>query len=136
MAMIVVAACLSSLLPMLKGKDLPALACLAATVSLVMGAGAVILSNHRWWRCNPLAIQAELTPRRFQFSLRALLVTVTATALVAGVISWLAPETRFHLANLVLVIVCLFGMLATGVLTVAVVAFCYDRCRRMISREK
>jgi hypothetical protein len=74
--------------------------------------------------------------RRFQFSLRQLLATVTATALVAGVISWLAPETRRDLAILVLVFAVLFGMFFTGVFAIAVVLFCYNLCRRMISRGK
>ena len=44
-------------------------------------------------------------------------------AVLAGVISWLTPQTQFDLAMLVLVIACCFGMFFTGVLTIAVVQF-------------
>lgn len=74
--------------------------------------------------------------RRFQFSLSALLLTVTATAVAAGVISWLPPQTQFDLANFVLVFAVLFGMLFTGVFAIAVVMFCYKLCRRAIVRKK
>lgn len=74
--------------------------------------------------------------RRFQFSLSALLVAVTASAVAAGVISWLPPQTQFDLANFVLVFTLLFGMLFTGVFTIAVVMFCYKLCRRAIVRKE
>ena len=70
--------------------------------------------------------------RRFQFSLRALLVAVTATAVAAGVISWLPPQTQLDLANFVLVFAVLFGMLFTGVFAIAVIMFFYKLCCRAI----
>ncbi len=74
--------------------------------------------------------------RRYQFSLRALLVAVTATAVAAGVISWLPSQTQFDLANFVLVFAVLFGLLFTGVFAMAVVMFSYKLCRRMIVRKE
>ena len=75
-------------------------------------------------------------PGRFQFSLKALMLVVTATALVAAIISWLAPETRRVLAIWVQVFALLFGMFLVGVLALAVVLYCFNMCRRMVSRGK
>jgi hypothetical protein len=74
--------------------------------------------------------------RRFQFSLSALLLTVTATALAAGALTWLPPQTQFDLANFVLVFALLFGMFFTGVFAIAVLMFCYKLCRRAIVRKE
>lgn len=74
--------------------------------------------------------------QRFQFSLSALLVAVTATAVAAGVISWLPPQTQFDLVNFVLVFAVLFGMFITGVLAIAVIMFSYKLCRRVIVRKE
>ena len=81
-----------------------------------------------------LARSNNLMPRPFQFSLRDLLVTVTAAALGAGVISWLAPQTRFQLAIWIQVFGLLFGTFFTGVLAIAGVLFCYRLCRRAIAQ--
>ena len=59
--------------------------------------------------------------KRPQFTVRSLLVAMLIVAVVAGVISWLSPQTQFDLAMLVLVIACCFGMFFTGVLAIAVV---------------
>lgn len=75
-------------------------------------------------------------PRRFQFSLKALMRVVTATALAAGIISWQAPETRRVLVIWVQVFALLFGMFLAVVLALAVVFFCFNMCRRMVSRGK
>lgn len=76
--------------------------------------------------------------------MRSLLVAVTSTAVVLGVISWLSPETQLGLARLVLTLLscyCIIAlifcsgvlMLATALRVVAiavgVVVFCYDRCK-------
>jgi hypothetical protein len=74
--------------------------------------------------------------RRFQFNLSRLFWWTTCAALMAGVVSWLAPETRRDLAIWVQVFALLFGMLVSGVFAVAVVLFCARLCRRMVSRGK
>jgi hypothetical protein len=74
--------------------------------------------------------------QRFQFSLSALLVAVTATAVAAGVISWLPPQTQFDLSNFVLVFAVLFGTFITGVFAIAVIMFSYKLCRRVIVRKE
>ncbi|HJT33430.1 MAG TPA: hypothetical protein VJ783_15410 [Pirellulales bacterium] len=71
---------------------------------------------------------------RFQFSLRRLFWWTTCAALLLGVLSWLAPETRFAFWMFALVFAYLFGMLFAGVLALAVVIFCCKLARRAITR--
>jgi hypothetical protein len=74
--------------------------------------------------------------RRFQFSLSRLFWWTTCAALLAGVISWLAPETRRDLVIWVQVFALLVAMLFAGIFAIAVVFFCARLCRRMVSRGK
>jgi hypothetical protein len=78
--------------------------------------------------------------RPFQFSLRALLILVSATAVVFGVISWLMPETRLRLLAWALGIVFCLGMLGQllqiVLFPIAVVVICFERCRRIITARQ
>jgi hypothetical protein len=89
--------------------------------------------------------------RRFQFSLRALMVAVASMAVGFGMISWLPPKTQRDLATFVLMLLYCYSILAlifcVGVLVLAtamratalavsVVVFCYNRCHRTISSEE
>jgi hypothetical protein len=75
-------------------------------------------------------------PLRFQFTLSRIFWWTTCAALAAGIISWLAPETRRVLVIWVQVFGLLFGMLFAGVFAIAVVLFFFNLCRRMTSRGK
>ena len=84
----------------------------------------------------PHKIEHDARPRRFQFSLSRLFWWTTCAAVVLGVISWLAPETRRVLAIWVQVFALLFGMLFAGIFAINVVFFCFNLCRRMIGPRK
>ena len=84
----------------------------------------------------PRQVEHDARHRRFQFSLSRLFWWTTCAALVLGVISWLAPETRRVLAIWVQVFAMLFGLFFACVFAIAAVLFCFNLCRRMVGPRK
>lgn len=78
--------------------------------------------------------------RPFQFSLRALFILVSLTAVVFSVISWLLPETRLRLLGWALGIVILLAILQNFLeiasYPIVIVALCYERFRRLLGARQ
>jgi hypothetical protein len=55
-------------------------------------------------------------PRRFQFSLRALLVLMVSTAVVLGIASWLSPGSRDAVAAFITALYLWIGLFVIAVL--------------------
>ena len=75
--------------------------------------------------------------RPFQFSLRTLLILISATAVVFGIIAWMAPESRLRLAGwtfgIVICLAMLEQLLQIVLFPVVLIAIFFERCREMIA---